>query len=92
VDRDDFFAQLRKFLATLAADSGQPFPETLDPDANLFDLGLVTSFTVIRMILFVEDLTDRAIDMADHEPESFYTLSGIYNLVTADRRALEETA
>ncbi|WP_371477009.1 acyl carrier protein [Kitasatospora sp. NBC_00315] len=90
MDRDDLFAQLREFLAGLAAESGREFPARLDPDDNLFDLGLVTSFSVIRMILFVEDVTGCAIDLADHEPQSFYTLAGIHTLVTAQRQ--EESA
>lgn len=90
MDRDELFARLREFLASLAAESGREFPDRLDPDDNLFDLGLVTSFSVIRMILFVEDITGCAIDLADHEPQSFYTLSGIHSLVAGQRQ--EETA
>jgi hypothetical protein len=79
-DETTFYAQLTAFLRTMNADTPD-FPAALSPDDNLFDLGLVNSFSTIRMIVFVEEITGQPIDIADHVLEAFYTMRGLYALV-----------
>ena len=79
-DETSIYAQLTEFLRTMNPDTPD-FPATLSPDDNLFDLGLVNSFSTIRMIVFVEEITGQPIDIAGHDLEAFYTMRGLYALV-----------
>ncbi|GIJ24270.1 acyl carrier protein [Micromonospora lutea] len=82
MEREQFYREVVGFLTRTASDAGTTAPPAdIDPDDNLFDLGLVNSFSMIRMIVFVEETTGVAVDLADHELETFYTLRGLYDVV-----------
>lgn len=83
MDTTQFHQEVCRFLKELDKDLVEDFPAELGPDDNLFDLGLVTSFTIIRLIVFVEELTGQSIDLAEHDLENFYTLRGLYDLAQA---------
>ncbi|GLW55052.1 hypothetical protein [Kitasatospora phosalacinea] len=80
---DDFYRQLTDFLREMNADP-DAVPDSLDADDNLFDLGLMSSFSTIRVLVFLEQLTGRAVDIADHDIEEFYTMRGLYGLFAAE--------
>jgi hypothetical protein len=90
IDESAFYEQLTEFLRTLNAEDGTEFPAALAPDDNLFDLGLVNSFSTIRMIVFVEELTGAPIDVAEHDLEAFYTMRGLFALVAEQAGARAE--
>jgi len=76
---DEFYTNMSRFLAEKWEEStGEALTRPIAPNDNLFDLGLVDSFTMIRMIVHVEGLTGHPIDLADHDLETFYTLRGLY--------------
>ncbi|MDX3457443.1 hypothetical protein PV396_36735 [Streptomyces sp. ME02-8801-2C] len=80
-----FYDELRGFLLSIQPDdAGRAGLESLGHDDNLFDLGLVTSFSVIRMIVFIETLTGCSLDLAEHDIESFYTMRGLWELVRTE--------
>ena len=84
MQRDEFDKQVQEFLRAINAEAGNhEFPAVIGPDDNLFDMGLVTSFSVIRMIVFIEEISGTTIELSDHELERFYTLRGLYDLVDA---------
>ncbi|MET8680199.1 acyl carrier protein [Streptomyces sp. NPDC004647] len=87
MEQEHFYKEIREFVKSLHADSKEPVPQEIAPDDNLFDMGLVTSFSIIRMIVFVESLTGCSIDVAEHDIENFYTLRGLYGLVQAEEGA-----
>lgn len=82
MNRDEFTAQVADYLRKVNAEADDTeFPVEVGLDDNLFDLGLVTSFSVIRMIVFIEDLAGCTIELGEHELEVFYTLRGLYSLI-----------
>lgn len=83
MEREQFYREVVGFLGRLATETGAETPPAagIDPDDNLFDLGLVNSFSMIRMIVFVEELTSVPVDLADHDLETFYSLRGLYDVV-----------
>jgi acyl carrier protein len=82
VERDAFCKGISEFITGLAEKRiGGPVAAAIGEDANLFDLGLVDSFTIIQMIVYLEELTGISIDLSAHDLESFYTIRGIYALV-----------
>jgi acyl carrier protein len=81
MEREHFYKTMREFIAELAAErTGEPVTTAIGEDDNLFDLGLINSFSIIQMIVFIEELTGTSIDLSAHELETFYTLRGIYSL------------
>ena len=82
MERDAFYKAISEFIADLAAErTGEAVTTAIGEDENLFDLGLVNSFTIIQMIVYLEELTGISIDLSEHSLESFYTIRGIYSLV-----------
>lgn len=90
MDEEQFYAGVREFLAELGESAGQDGGQQIGADDNLFDLGLVNSFTIIRLIVFLEEHAGVEIDLAAHDLETFYTLRGLYSLVSQDAAAAEE--
>jgi acyl carrier protein len=82
MERDAFYKAMSEFIAELAEKrTGEPVTIVIGEDDNLFDLGLVDSFTIIQMIVYLEDLSGVSIDLSEHDLESFYTIHGICDLV-----------
>ena len=48
---------------------------------NLFDLGLVDSRAMLDLLTFVEELTDREVDVLNIDISRLFTLEGIYGVV-----------
>ena len=80
MDRDTFMTELRGFLAELNPDEAE-HAAALGATDNLFDMGLVSSFTMVRLIVFVQQLTGVQVVVQGRPLESFYTLDGLYELV-----------
>jgi acyl carrier protein len=85
MEREGFCREMSEFIIGLAGEEagGQAagVVTVIGEDDNLFDLGLVNSFTIIQIIVYLEKLTGVSIDLTAHELESFYTIHGIYDLV-----------
>jgi acyl carrier protein len=83
MEQTEFYDRVGEFIGQLSAETtGEALTTAVKEDDNLFDLGLVNSFTIIRMIVFVEELTGAQIDLADHDLETFYTLRGLYTVAS----------
>jgi acyl carrier protein len=78
VNREKFYLDMTEYLETLDEESGEL---EIAPDDNLFDEGIVTSYSVVKMIAHLEKLVGRPIDVAQYGVERFYTLSGLYDVV-----------
>ena len=64
--------------ATAGADVQVIGPAAIHATANLVDLGVVTSVAMTKLLLKVEDFLQVEINVTDHEPETFFTLAGMY--------------
>lgn len=80
MDRDTFLNELRGFLAELNP-TGAARVASLGATDNLFDLGLVSSFSMVRLIVFIQTLTGVPLEVQGRPLEAFYTLDGLYRLV-----------
>jgi acyl carrier protein len=80
MDRDTYLTELRGYLAELNPDKVEIAAKLGEHD-NLFDLGLVTSYSMVRLIVFIQQLTGTEVDVQGRPLESFYTLDGLYRLV-----------
>ncbi len=80
MDRATFTQNLTEFLIGLDDDPSEDL--RFGPGDNLFDEGVVTSISVVRMISHVEELIGTRIDLAQHSIERFFTLDSIYDLAT----------
>jgi acyl carrier protein len=84
MERSEFYDSLRAFVRRSAEERSVDVPVTdIDEDANLFDLGLVNSFSMVALLMHVEELLGGHIDVAEHEPETFFTLRGMYDSLVA---------
>lgn len=88
MERDEFYNDLRTYILESAPRRVVPDGVTdIDQDANLFDIGLVNSFSMMGLLVHLEELLEVSIDVTQHEPETFFTLRGMYdNLVTQGAR------
>lgn len=74
MNKDEFFAKSREFLAKKKKLS----VEEVSPEAHLVETGLVDSLLMTELILFIEDLTGKEIDIETFELSRFTSLSAIY--------------
>ena len=77
---------INRVLVQIWEDAGNPGPlPELGPDDNLFDLGVVDSFSMLEVVTVVEQLTGEEIDFYDVDPEELFTLGGIVRYIDAQR-------
>ena len=84
MERDEFYDDLRSYILESAPRRAVPAEVTgIDEDANLFDLGLVNSFSMMGLLVHIEELIGVSIDVTQHEPDTFFTLRGMYDNLVA---------
>jgi acyl carrier protein len=73
--RDAVHAALRDWLAR-----ANPAASTarVNPDTDIIESGIIDSLQVVEFILFLEELTGRAILAEDLDPDTLRTLDAIY--------------
>lgn len=80
IDREEF----RKRFDTFVADLGDGrSSEEIGGDENLFDAGVLDSFSVIRLIRLIDDTVGRPIDLDEASIDSFATFNRIYDKFVA---------
>ena len=79
MDRDEFYDRIRAFIREPRPGRDAVTDVPVDEDDNLFDLGLVNSFSMVRLLVHIEELLGVQVDVTQHEPESFFTLRGMYD-------------
>lgn len=82
VSRGDFDAELAAFVEELG--DGRSMAGVAG-DRNLFDAGVLDSFSVVKLIAFVEGLVGRSIDLDQATIETFATADLIYNTFVRPR-------
>ncbi|MEU9294621.1 phosphopantetheine-binding protein [Streptomyces sp. NPDC048266] len=81
ITRDAFDTEFRTFLSTFELDVDLA---TVTADDNLFDQGVLDSFSVLRVIVLVERLRGEPVDLEHAGIESFASISTIYESFIAD--------
>lgn len=76
LDRMEFTSRFGEFISGVDQDRSVG---TVGPDDNLFDAGVLDSFTVVKVIVFLERLLGRPVDLQDASIESFASLNSIYD-------------
>lgn len=79
MDRQAFYDDVRAYIVKAAqkrgvATSAVEFTE----DSNLFDIGLVNSYSMVNLLMYVERLLGISVDVTEHDPEAFFTLRGLF--------------
>ncbi len=80
VGRDEFRNRFDTFVAELGDGRST---EGIGGDDNLFDAGVLDSFSVIKLIRLIEDLAGHPIDLDEASIDSFATFNLIYQKVVA---------
>ncbi|MEV4211208.1 hypothetical protein [Micromonospora sp. NPDC049662] len=81
MDKAAFYRNTSEFVLANRPDSGEPAPMAEVPaNENLFDLGLVTSYSMLELVNFVEQLSGREIDILNSDITRLFTLEGIYDV------------
>ncbi|WP_306326522.1 phosphopantetheine-binding protein [Streptomyces venezuelae] len=75
ITRDTFDQEFRTFLSTFELDVDLT---TVTADDNLFDQGVLDSFSVLKVIVLVERLRGEPVDLEHAGIESFASISTIY--------------
>ncbi len=75
MDRSDFYQGVRHFLGSrTGVERGD-----LTSNANLIQEGIVDSVLLTELILYVEDVTSREIDVDNFRLSTFSTMESIYD-------------
>ncbi|MGE6761923.1 hypothetical protein D7X96_24325 [Corallococcus interemptor] len=74
--REEFQSNIIQYLATQAS-----LPEgwTCGPKDNLFDLGVLESFDLPRLVAHIERMLDSRADLKSRRSEVFFTLDSMYD-------------
>jgi hypothetical protein len=80
VDKDAFYQSAGQFIVARYTDRvGRP-PDGVPADGNLFDLGLVDSYSMLQLIGHVEEISGREIDILTFDISQLFTLRQIYDV------------
>lgn len=78
--RDDFSNQFRTWLAEF---NPEVDPAALSSGDNLFDTGVLDSFSVVSVVMFVEKFRGSELNLEEASIESFSSLDRIYETFIA---------
>jgi len=84
MQRDEFYTRFAAVLRTLRAPRELPVPEPRD---NLWDLGYLDSFAMVEVLIQLEELIGREIELTADSLRSFHTLERIYDTYVGDAEA-----
>jgi acyl carrier protein len=82
LSRERFVIEFRGFVEGLGRDRSAAGIGVAD---NLFDAGVLDSFTVVKVIVFIEELTGSPVDLEEASIESFSTMESIFTNFVAGR-------
>lgn len=83
--REGFYRDVRELLGSMNAEDGQaPAAAEIDEDENLFDAGLLTSFSLVHLVARLGESTGVSIDFATQQMEDFFTLRSLYGVFAGE--------
>lgn len=71
----DFKSKIREWIL---AKNPQVAPESLGDDTALLEQKILTSIQIMDLILFLEHLQGRPVDIDQVQPENFYSVNTIH--------------
>ena len=80
VNKDAFYQSASQFIVARHIDRVGRAPDDVPDDGNLFDLGLVDSYSMLQLIGHVEELSGREIDILTFDISQLFTLRQIYDV------------
>ena len=66
---------VRELILSFLTEDGEV--DDIDSELNLFDAGIVDSFKMVQLVLYLESQLDVTIDLFVVDPASFFTVSGL---------------
>jgi acyl carrier protein len=82
MDRSSFYEAVRGRLAELWTERREgPVPDYSDTD-SFVERGLIDSWSVVLLLMFVQEQTGVALDLTRSDPVAILTLNGLYDSVT----------
>jgi acyl carrier protein len=82
MEREQFYSTMREYLRKDREGDKEVDPkaiEALGPDDNLWDLGYLDSFGMVRLLTFLEDLLGHELVLSSDSLRTFHTLARIYD-------------
>ncbi|MFI8997575.1 phosphopantetheine-binding protein [Streptomyces sp. NPDC053542] len=83
MNRHDFYAVINDFICDINNSQGEDEVKPLQECDNFFDLGVLNSLSMVRLLVRVEEFLGLEIDVTQYEPESLFTLRGMYEALVA---------
>lgn len=81
--KDEFNTKLLEFF-----ENEDKFDVTgLTPDDNLFNKGVLESFNIPKLVLFIEEMRGLPIELQGVNIEAFFTMNSIYEYFFVDSKA-----
>lgn len=74
------------FLEALTALLGVSDLRSVDPDANLFDIGLLDSFGIVALAELLHDYAPSTLEISMEDVENINSLNKIWLLVNLERK------
>ena len=83
MDKDAFFDSVSAFILDHrpVSAAGRPAMTAVPAGDNLFDLGLVDSYTMLDIVSYVEQITGSQIDIMNIDIARLFTLEEMYGVV-----------
>ncbi|MFD3695142.1 hypothetical protein ACFWUZ_03140 [Streptomyces sp. NPDC058646] len=81
MQREEFYTRFSDTLRTLRAPRELPVPGPAD---NLWDLGFLDSFAMVEVLIHLEELVGREIELTADSLRTFHTLERIYDTYVAE--------
>ena len=78
ISKEKFKNEIEKFLLNHPSNSEQEI-SAIDFNTNLWDSGLVDSFRIMELILFLEDLLNQEVSIENNFITNFHTVDKMYN-------------
>lgn len=83
----EFYSKTSEFIMSMENNRDKNI-SVINHNDNLWDLGLMNSFSVVELVLFLEDFTQTSIELDANMLGDLHTLKRIYSLV--DNRLQEK--
>jgi aryl carrier-like protein len=83
--REDFYRAVREMLGSMNAEEGEAAAAAeIGENENLFDAGLLTSFSLVHLVARLRESIGVSIDFSTRQMEDFFTLRSLYGVFAGE--------